>query len=134
MATEVYKKKEITLQDGTDVLLRPLPIARLRRFMAAWEGMAEVDIEAGEDGFTVLINCAGISLEDTFKKLGKFDTGTRPSAEEQAKGKWLTDEYREYLEEVLDIETIYEILEICGDLKLNDPKLQEAIQNQTLTQ
>jgi len=130
LATEVYKKKEITLQDGTDVLLRPLPIARLRRFMKAWESIGDIDEKKGEDGFTVLISCAGISLEDTFKKLGKFDSGTRPSAEEQEKGKFLTDEYREYLEEVLDIETIYEILDICGDLKLNDPKLQEAIQAQ----
>ena len=126
MATEVYKKKEITLQDGTDVLLRPLPIARLRRFMAAWEGMAKIDPEKGEDGFTVLVNCAGICLEDSFK--GTFDEGTRARPDEVAQGEFLSPKYKEYLEEVLDIETIYEVLEICGDLKLNDPKLQEAIQ------
>lgn len=132
MATEVYKKKEITLQDGTEVLLRPLPIARLRRFMRAWENMGEVDVDAGEDGFTVLINCAGISVEDTFKKLGKFDA-VKASADEQQKGEFLSPEYKEYLEDVLDIETIYEILDVCGDLKLNDPKLLEAIQAQGLT-
>lgn len=132
MATEVYKKKEIELQDGTEVLLRPLPIARLRRFMKAWDGMQNVNVEEDEDGFTVLINCAGISLEDTFKKLGKFDA-LKASPEAAEKGEFLSPEYKEYLEEVLDIETIYEILDICGDLKLNDPKLQEAIQNQ-LTQ
>lgn len=131
MATEVYKKKEITLQDGTDVLLRPLPIARLRRFMKAWEGMADVKVEEGEDGFTVLINCAGISLEDSFK--GKFDEGTRARPEEAEKGEFLSPKYKEYLEEVLDVDTIYEVLDICGDLKLNDPKLQEAIQAQSLT-
>lgn len=133
MATEVYKKKEITLQDGTDVLLRPLPIARLRRFMKAWEAMQEIDADSDDDGFTVLINCAGISLEDTFKKSGKFDSGVKATAEQQEQGEFLSPEYKEYLEDVLDIETIYEILDICGDLKLNDPKLQEAIQSQ-LTQ
>lgn len=128
MATEVYKKKEITLQDDTDVLLRPLPIARLRKFMKAWEGMADIDAEKGEDGFTVLINCAGICIEDSFK--GKFDSGTKARPEEEKEGEFLSPEYKEYLEGVLDIETIYEILDICGDLKLNDPKLQEAIQAQ----
>lgn len=129
MATEVYKKKEITLQDGTDVLLRPLPIARLRRFMKAWEGMGTVDVAAGEDGFDVLLDCAGISIEDSFK--GKFDTGTKAKAEEEAEGKFLSDEYKEYLGEVLDVDTIYEILRVCGDLDLESPKLTEALEAAT---
>lgn len=133
MATEVFKKKEIALQDDTEVLLRPLPIARLRRFMKAWEAMGSLDPEQDEDGFTVLVNCAGISLEDTFKKSGKFDR-LKATPEEAEKGEFLSPEYKEYLEEVLDIETIYEILDVCGDLKLNDPKLQEAILSQTANQ
>lgn len=131
MATEVYKKKEITLQDGTDVLLRPLPIARLRRYMKAFDFMGNLDPEKDEDGFTVLVNCAGICLEDTFKKLGKFDSGVRAPAEKEAEGEFLSPEYKEYLEETLDTETIFEVLRVCADMDLQDPKLLEAAETQT---
>ena len=123
MATAVYKQEEITLQDGKDVTLRPLAIGRLRRFMTAWQEFSKA--EDDNDGFTVFINCAGISLEENFK--GDFDA-LKASKDEQEKGEFLSEEYKEYLEEVLDLDTIYKILEVCGGIKLNDPKLLEAAQ------
>ena len=121
MATKVYTQEEITLQDDTEVVLRPLAIGRLRRFMTAWSKFAEAQDD--NDGFTVFINCAGIALEENFK--GKFDA-LKATKDEQDKGEFLSDEYREYLEEVLDLDTIYKVLEVCGGIKLNDPKLLEA--------
>lgn len=119
MATKVYKEESITLQDGKEVTLRPLPIGRLRRFMKAWEGIQGV--KSDEEGFAVFLNCAGISIEHEFK--GKFDSLKAPANED---GEFLSEEYKEYLEEVLDLDTIYEILDVAGGLKLNDPKLLEA--------
>lgn len=121
MASEVYEVEEIALQDGKDVTLRPLPIGRLRRFMKAWGKFSEADTD--DDGFTVFINCAGIALEENFK--GQFDS-LKATKEEQDNGEFLSEEYREHLEDVLDLETIYKILEVCGGIKLNDPKLIEA--------
>lgn len=121
MATTVYKREEITLQDGTEVTLKPLPIGRLRRFMAAWQKFAEA--EKDDDGFDVFINCAGIALEDNFK--GKFDA-LKATKEEKENGEFLSEEYKEYLEDTLDLDTIYKVLEVTGGLKLNDPKLMEA--------
>lgn len=120
MATQVYDEKEITLQDGTDVVLRPAPIGRLRRFMDAWGKFAEAQTD--DDGFTVFINCSGIALENNFK--GKFDS-LKASKEEQEKGEYLSPEYKEYLEDTLDLDTIYTVLDVCGGVKLNDPKLME---------
>lgn len=122
MATQVYQTVEITLQDDTDVVLKPLPIGALRRFMAAWEKIS--DIEEGDDGFDVFINCCGIALEKNFK--GKFDEGLRASVAEQEKGEFLSPEYKEYLVDTLDLDTIYKILDIAAGIKLNDPKLMEA--------
>ena len=119
MATKVYKEEELTLQDGTEITVRPLPIGRLRRFMAAWEKMGEVKSE--DDGYVVLANCAGIAIEHEFK--GKFDSLKAPASEE---GEFLSAEYKEYCEEVLDLDTIYRVMEVAGGLKLNDPKLLEA--------
>lgn len=121
MATKVYNEEAITLQDGTEVTLRPLPIGRLRRFMDAWEKIGEVKDDS--EGFVVFINCAGIAIEHEFK--GKFDSLKAPASEE---GEYLSAEYKEYCEDVLDLDTIYKIIEVAGGLKLNDPKLLEAAQ------
>lgn len=120
MATRVYNTEDITLQDDTDVTLKPLPIGKLRRFMAAWSGIAELG--EGDDGFNVFINCCGIALEENFK--GKFDS-LKADKDEQEKGEVLSAEYKEYLEDTLDIDTIYKILEVAGGIKLNDPNLME---------
>lgn len=129
MATQIYTTEDITLQDGREVTLKPLPIARLRRFMAAWKVIGEV--EEGDDGFDIFVNCCGISLEKNF--IGEFGdeekqdgSGLLASAQEKKKGEVLSPKYRDYLGDVLDLETIYKIVEICGGIKLNDPKVIEA--------
>lgn len=116
MATTVYSTEQIALQDGTQVTLRPLPIKSLRKFMTEWEKFSEVKSE--DEGFDVFVACAGRGLER--------DEAIKKKIESLYENEEMTDEYREYLEDVLDIETIYKILEVCGGLKLNDPKLMEA--------
>lgn len=114
MAKTVYDSEEITLQDGREVTLVPLAIGRLRRFMKAWGEFANISDE--DEAFDIYINCCGIALEKSVES--DFEK-TKDSE------KTLTDEYREYLEDVLDMDTIYKILDVCGGLKLNDPKLLE---------
>lgn len=121
MATRVYNVEQIELQDGKDVTLKPLAIGRLRRFMEAWSKAS--DLPEGDDGFGVFINCSGIALEENFK--GQFES-LRANKEESAEGEFLSAEYKEYLEDTLDLDTIYKILEVSGGIKLNDPKLLEA--------
>lgn len=121
MATQVYNTETIELQDGTEVQLKPLPIGRLRRFMEAWDLFKEV--EEDNDGFNVFINCAGIALEHEYK--GKFDS-LRADKDEREAGEFLSAEYKEYLEDTLDLDTIYKVLDICGGIKLTDPKVLEA--------
>lgn len=121
MATRVYKEQDITLQDGVEVTLRPLPIARLRRFMNAWNEFSKAEDE--DAGFTVFINCAGIALEENFTD--KFEV--KASAQEQKKGNFLGPDYRDYLENVLELDTIYKILEVCGGIILQTPKEMEGL-------
>lgn len=117
MATTVYSSETIKLQDDREVTLVPLAIGRLRRFMKAWGEFANLKEE--DTAFDIYINCCGIALE---KEVADTFENTRDDE------KVLSDDYREYLEDVLDMDTIYKILEICGGLKLNDPKLLEAAQ------
>lgn len=121
MATQVYNTEDISLQDGTDVTLKPLAIGRLRRFMEAWKQFENVDED--DDGFDVFVNCSGIALEENFKD--KFDN-LLPTAEQKKKGLYLNPEYKAYLEEVLDLDTIYKVLDVGGGIKLNDPNLLAA--------
>jgi hypothetical protein len=116
MAKTVYDSVDITLQDDKQVTLVPLAIGRLRKFMKAWQEFANIETE--DDAFDIYINCCGIALEKDFRE--QFEGKTLDSE------KVLTDDYREYLEEVLDMDTIYKVLEVTGGLKLNDPKLLEA--------
>lgn len=120
MATRAYNEEVLTLQDAREVTVRPLPIGRLRRFMDAWEKIENAKND--RDGFVVFVNCAGIAIEHEFK--GVFDSLKAPASEE---GEFLSEEYKAYLEEILDLDTIYKILELAGGLKLNDPKLMEAV-------
>lgn len=117
MATTVYDSETIKLQDGREVTLVPLAIGRLRRFMAAWAEFANLERE--DQAFDIYINCCGIALEKAVE--GDFET-TRDD------DKVIPDDYREYLEDVLDMDTIYKILEVCGGLKLNDPKLLAEVE------
>lgn len=126
MATEVYNKQEIKLQDGTVVLLKPLTIKNLRRFMKAWRSFGE-DIEfpeglsddekaelAREHEYDVFIEVCGIALEKELK-----DKKTKDVEDENEKD----DAYREYLEDTLDMETIFKVIEVCAGMKLDDPNL-----------
>jgi|SRR5690606_11322013 len=120
MATKIYKEKEIQLQDGTAVTLRPMPIGRLRRFMKVWEGFDNVNDNEPDGGLDIFVACSGIALE---KELAdQFDGKTKGDGDDV-----LSADYREYLEDVLDMDTIYEIMEICGGMKLNDPNLLAAV-------
>jgi hypothetical protein len=80
--------------------------------MKAWGEFANLENE--DQAFDIYINCCGIALEKSVEN----DFPKTKDADNV-----ITDEYREYLEDVLDMDTIYKILEVCGGLKLNDPKL-----------
>ena len=110
MATAVYNEETIALQDGKEVLLRPLAIGRLRRFMKVWEGFKDLEPEQEDESLNLFVTCAGIAIEDSFKE--QFDKTF-------VDGK-LTEEYLEYLENSLDMDTIYKILDVCAGLKLNN--------------
>jgi hypothetical protein len=120
LATTVFNTEDIELMDGTVVTLKPLAIKPLRKFMYEWGKFAEIKGENSEDeGMDVFVACAGVALAKELKEKEKVSQTYDDKKE-------MTEEYKEYLEEVLDMDTIYKILEVAGGLKLNDPNLVEA--------
>ena len=124
MATEVYTTEEITLLDGTDVELRPLPIAKLRKFMRVWSTHAsEMAKKLAEQAESDNPNLNEADVTDA-----QFDTYIKLCAmglEKDLKGDKSEKEFLAWLEDTLDEQTIYKILDVTGGLRLGtDPNLQ----------
>lgn len=113
MAHEVYTREEILLQDDTEVVLRPLPIMRLKKFMKLLSNMGEGFDESNpskneEDGLDEIFSLALFCLEKNPATVSKS---------------------KEDLGDIVDLPTAYKIIEVCGGVKLNDPKLMEVAMN-----
>ena len=92
MATTKYEAQKLTLMDGTEISVRPLKISLLRPFMAKFEGVAAV-ADNNEKSMTLLVECVQIAMKQYKPEL----------AEDIDK-----------LEEVLDLPTVYKIVEAAS--------------------
>lgn len=90
-------KETVELQDGTKVELRPLNITNYRKFQDTWDSFVKSDGEERSE-IDFLVDLVTICLA---KPLG-----------EQA-------EDREWLEDVLDSESINYIIKVCAGVDLN---------------
>jgi hypothetical protein len=96
MATTRYEAQKLTLMDGTEISVRPLKISLLRPFMAKFEGVAAV-ADNNEKSMTLLVECVQIAMKQYKPEL----------AEDIDK-----------LEEVLDLPTVYKIVEAASGTTL----------------
>jgi hypothetical protein len=95
MTTVITK---VTLLDDTEIELRPLKISLLRPFMKKFEGIANI-AEDNDKSMTVLLECVQIA----FKQY-------KPDLAEDVKE----------LEELLDLPTVYKIVEAASGINLGD--------------
>jgi Holliday junction resolvase len=105
MATSVYEVVEIELIDGTKLKLRPLKISLLREFMKSFQGLDNIEIASdNEKSMDLLMECISIAMKQYSPELSD----------------------KEKLEEVIDLPTVYKIIEIASGVKLNYPNLLAA--------
>lgn len=108
MATKVYEVVEVELMDGTVISMRPLKISLLRDFMKEFQKIGEEEIATDNvKSMDVLLKCAAIAMKQYDDKLSTAKV----------------------LEEVVDLPTIYKIIEVASGIKLNDPNLMAAALN-----
>lgn len=106
MATKIYESIELELLDGTTIEVKPLSIKNLRNVMAAWKKAESVKTE--DDFLEVLVDCTMLAMKQFAPSLA---------------------EDREKLEDSVDLQTMYKILEIGAEIRLNDPnQLAEALE------
>ena len=92
----MHEEQKLTLIDGTEIKIRPLKISLLRPFMKKFEGVAAV-AEDNEKSMTLLVECVQIAMQQY-----------KPE---------LADDIKK-LEEVLDLPTVYRIVEAASGVKL----------------
>lgn len=102
MATKVYETLELELQDGTVITVKPLNLKNLRAVMKEWSNAQNVESE--DEFLDILIKCTSIALSQ------------------------LAPEKSATVEEDLDLQTMYKILELAADIKLNNPNPTAAAQ------
>ena len=105
MATTVYDVVEIELADGNTLVLKPLPIKHLRKFMDVIKTMDNEENSSEEAAMDIFVTAAMVCLEVSMPSLSKD---------------------KDKFEEVIEIPTMMKILEIAGGLKLTDPNLLGA--------
>jgi DNA-binding protein H-NS len=98
MATTVHEGEELTLMDGSVIKVRPLKISLLRPFMKKFEQVAAV-AEDNEQSMTLLVECVQIAMEQY-----------KPDLAKDLKA----------LEDILDLPTVYKVIEAASGVKLTD--------------
>jgi len=101
MATTVHEERVVTLIDGTKVKVRPLKVSLLRPFMKSFEGLGAVQTD-NDKSMDVLVSCVQIAMKQY-----------KPE---------LADDL-EKLEDLLDLPTVYEIIEAASGINLTDSAL-----------
>jgi hypothetical protein len=107
MSTEVYEEKTIKLIDGTEIKVRPLKISLLRPFMKRFEAIAEV-AEDNDKSMSVLMDCVQIAMKQY-----------KPDLAADLKA----------LEEILDLPTVYKIVEEASGVKLGEVSIGGLVAN-----
>lgn len=101
MATTVNEEKTVTLIDGTKIKVRPLKISLLRSFMKKFEGVAAV-AEDNEKSMDILMECIQIAMQQY-----------KPELSEDLAA----------LEDNMDLQMVYQIIEEASGVKLGDSSL-----------
>lgn len=92
MATKVHETEKIVLMDGTEISVRPLKISLLRSFMKKFDGIADVSAD-NEKSMDLLLECVQIAMKQYKPELS---------------------EDKDKLEDLLDLPTVYKIIEVAG--------------------
>jgi hypothetical protein len=107
MSTTINETKTVELLDGTKLSVRPLKISLLRPFMTKFEGIAEV-ADNNDKSMTLLMECVQIAMKQY-----------APEQATDLKG----------LEELLDLPTVYKIVEEASGIKLSEASLMGGLVN-----
>ena len=106
MAKTVFNVETIKLLDDTEITIKPLNIRKMKEFQGRFAELQEEEGTDNQSALDGLVELAAICL-------------VGPAPELAAD--------KEKLEDVLDLESMYRIIEVATGIKLNDPNLVRAV-------
>lgn len=126
MATTVYEVIDLELQDGTEVLVRPLDLKRLRKVMKVIDEMNKASVKDAEDAEAAAKkpkNGKAVVPETTDEEEDnlKFLISACKICLEKQVPALVADEDK--FEEALDLPTIWKILEVSAGISMGGPNL-----------
>ena len=101
MATKINEEKSVKLMDGTELAIRPLKISLLRDFMKKFEKIGEV-ADNNEKSINLLLECVQIAMKQYNEEL--------------------SGDIKK-LEDLLDLPTVYAIVEVASGTNLSGVSL-----------
>jgi hypothetical protein len=105
MATSIYEVVEVELLDGSQISMKPLKISLLRDFMKEFQKISDPKIaEDNIKSMDLLLNCAVIAMKQYNPELAT----------------------KEQLEDIMDLPTVYKVIEVAAGIQLNDPNALAA--------
>jgi hypothetical protein len=107
MATKIYDTATIELIDGTELYITPLKLKYLREFMDIFQNVKITEKET--DTISTLVDCARVAMKQYYPLI----------------------KTSEDVEDMVDMPTIYVILDIAAGIKIND-KLDEPVKEQAV--
>jgi hypothetical protein len=108
MATEIYKSGTVELIDGTELYITPLKLKYLREFMKSFEMVKEA--MGDEQAISALAECARVCMQQFHPSIKSIED----------------------LEDNVDLPTIYKILELAADIKINQEEKEETVKDQAV--
>lgn len=105
MSTTINEENKITLIDGTEISVRPLKISLLRDFMKKFDAIAKV-ADDNDKSMNLLMECVQIALKQY-----------KPEIAGDVKA----------LEELIDLPTVYKIVEEASGIRLGETAIGNLI-------
>lgn len=122
MAQEVATVKEIKLLDGTEVTLRPSSISVLKKFMRVFKRLNDLEEPDQEKIMDILVECSAVALKKQLPDVTEFVdiSPDDKNADKRAKYESTRAEY----EDMVDMDIVNLVNEVCGGIKFDDPNLR----------
>jgi hypothetical protein len=108
MATTIYESGTVYLIDGTELYITPLKLKYLREFMKAFDAVKTAI--GDEAAISALSGCAMVCMKQFCPEIKTIED----------------------LEDSVDLPTIYKILDIAADIKINEDEKEETVKDQAV--
>jgi hypothetical protein len=108
MATTIYESGTVHLIDGTELYITPLKLKYLREFMQSFEAVR--DAKGDAEAISALAECARVCMKQFYPSIKTIED----------------------LEDSVNLPTIYKILDLAADIKINEDEKEETVKDQAV--